>query len=95
VKFILGRPHGELEELITEQAGSQKRVTGIRTKDGVSHSAGLVIVACECICVLTLYNFKYLTHVTRRALDIICSSGSSPFRGSHDGNSDVCGHSKG
>ncbi|QKX63017.1 uncharacterized protein TRUGW13939_10185 [Talaromyces rugulosus] len=46
VKFVLGRPHGELEELITEQAGSQKRVTGIRTKDGLSHSAGLVVVAC-------------------------------------------------
>ncbi len=49
VKFVLGKPHGELEQLITEQSGSSKKVTGIRTRDGQSHSADLVVVACECL----------------------------------------------
>lgn len=47
VKFVLGTPHGELEQLITEQSGASKKVTGIRTRDGQSHSADLVVVACE------------------------------------------------
>lgn len=46
VKFILGRPQGELQELITENQGSGKRVTGIKTCDGLSHLADLVVVAC-------------------------------------------------
>ncbi|OGE50367.1 hypothetical protein PENARI_c017G11325 [Penicillium arizonense] len=46
VKFILGRPQGELQELITENQDSGKRVTGIKTRDGLSHSADLVVVAC-------------------------------------------------
>lgn len=46
VKFVLGRPHGELENLIIEGSGSSKRATGIKTRDGQSHSADLVVVAC-------------------------------------------------
>ncbi|KAL3476717.1 FAD dependent oxidoreductase [Aspergillus californicus] len=46
VKFVLGRPQGELEQLITVQSGSSKKVTGIRTRDGKSHFADLVVVAC-------------------------------------------------
>lgn len=48
MKFVLGKPHGELEQLITEQSGASKKVTGIRTLDGQSHSADLVVVACGC-----------------------------------------------
>lgn len=47
VRFVLGKPHGELKQLITEQSGASKKVTGIRTRDGQSHSADLVVVACE------------------------------------------------
>ena len=47
MKFILGQPQGELENLIVEESGN-KRVTGIRTRDGLSHLADLVVVACEC-----------------------------------------------
>ncbi|OJJ31433.1 hypothetical protein ASPWEDRAFT_141671 [Aspergillus wentii DTO 134E9] len=46
VKFILGRPHGELDQLIINKSGSSKRVSGIKTRDGQSHFADLVIVAC-------------------------------------------------
>ncbi|OJJ07021.1 hypothetical protein ASPVEDRAFT_154944 [Aspergillus versicolor CBS 583.65] len=46
VKFVLGKPHGELKQLITEQSGASKKVTGILTLDGRSHSADLVVVAC-------------------------------------------------
>ncbi|KAJ5178948.1 hypothetical protein N7492_002158 [Penicillium capsulatum] len=46
VKFILGRPHGELENLIIDKSGAEKRVTGIQTRDGRRHSADLVVVAC-------------------------------------------------
>ncbi|KAJ5569878.1 uncharacterized protein N7459_009308 [Penicillium hispanicum] len=46
VKFVLGRPQGELDNLIVDQSGSSKRITGIKTRDGLSHSADLVIVAC-------------------------------------------------
>lgn len=47
VKFVLGRPHGELDHLITEGNGSDKRIKGIRTCDGLAHAADLVVVACE------------------------------------------------
>lgn len=46
VKFILGWPHGELEKLIVSESSSTKRVTGIQTRDGLSHFADLVVVAC-------------------------------------------------
>ncbi|CAG8899629.1 unnamed protein product [Penicillium egyptiacum] len=46
VKFVLGRPRGELEHLITEQDGSDRSVKGIKTRDGLTHPADLVIVAC-------------------------------------------------
>ncbi|KAF3027388.1 hypothetical protein E8E15_008192 [Penicillium rubens] len=46
VKFVLGRPHGELDHLITEGNGSDKRIKGIRTCDGLAHAADLVVVAC-------------------------------------------------
>lgn len=47
VKFILGRPRGELENLIIEKSDQNKRVKGIKTRDGQSHLADLVVVACE------------------------------------------------
>ena len=47
VQFVLGRPQGDLEHLIIEGSGSSKRATGIKTRDGKSHSADLVIVACK------------------------------------------------
>ncbi|OQD74928.1 hypothetical protein PENDEC_c009G00674 [Penicillium decumbens] len=46
VKFVLGRPQGELQDLIVDKSGSSKRVTGIKTCDGLTHSADLVVVAC-------------------------------------------------
>ncbi|KAL4916508.1 FAD dependent oxidoreductase [Aspergillus aurantiobrunneus] len=46
VTFVLGKPHGELDALITDKSGPSKKVTGIRTRDGRTHSADLVIVAC-------------------------------------------------
>lgn len=47
VKFILGRPQGQLESLVVEGSGSSKKVTGIKTCDGLTHDADLVVVACE------------------------------------------------
>lgn len=47
MKFALGRPQGELQDLIVDKSGSSKRVTGILTRDGLAHSADLVIVACK------------------------------------------------
>ncbi|KAJ5111990.1 hypothetical protein N7532_000035 [Penicillium argentinense] len=46
VKFILGRPQGELDQLIVERSQSSKRVTGIKTRDGRAHNADFVVVAC-------------------------------------------------
>ncbi|KAJ5095638.1 hypothetical protein NUU61_004994 [Penicillium alfredii] len=46
VKFVLGQPQGELDQLIVSKSGSSKRVAGIRTRDGLSHLADLVVVAC-------------------------------------------------
>ncbi|KAJ5369570.1 hypothetical protein N7509_014182 [Penicillium cosmopolitanum] len=46
VKFILGRPQGEIKSLIVDESGSSKRVTGIQTEGGLRHNADLVIVAC-------------------------------------------------
>ncbi|OQE75587.1 hypothetical protein PENNAL_c0073G09655 [Penicillium nalgiovense] len=46
VKFVLGHPQGELDHLITKQNGSDKRVKGIKTCDGSTHAADLVVVAC-------------------------------------------------
>lgn len=46
MKFILGQPQGELEHLVVDESASSKRVTGIRTRDGQSHSADLVVAAC-------------------------------------------------
>ena len=47
VKFVLGEPQGKLERLIVEEHDLKKTVTGIKTCDGQSHSADLVIVACR------------------------------------------------
>ena len=47
VKFVLGEPEGKIETLICEQQGSKRKVTGIKTCDGQSHSADLVVVACK------------------------------------------------
>ncbi|KAL0943099.1 sarcosine oxidase [Colletotrichum truncatum] len=46
VKFVLGAPQGYLETLVIEQSSSQKRVKGIKTRDGLTHCADVVIVAC-------------------------------------------------
>lgn len=46
MNFVLGDPKGRLEELIVEDKGSNKSVIGIKTSDGSSHFADLVIVAC-------------------------------------------------
>ncbi|KAH7379943.1 FAD dependent oxidoreductase [Cadophora sp. MPI-SDFR-AT-0126] len=45
VKFVLGEPHGKLDHLVAEKHCAEKRVTGIKTCDGKTHTAGLVIVA--------------------------------------------------
>ncbi|KAF2167794.1 hypothetical protein M409DRAFT_65895 [Zasmidium cellare ATCC 36951] len=46
VKFVLGEPQGYLESLIIETLDKQKRVAGIRTRDGSCHLADVVVVAC-------------------------------------------------
>ncbi|KAJ6171845.1 hypothetical protein N7470_000912 [Penicillium chermesinum] len=46
VKFVLGRPKGELERLLIDQSSQGKRVQGIQTRDGQSHFADIIIVAC-------------------------------------------------
>lgn len=47
VKFILGQPQGELKHLIVSETTTSKRVTGIKTHDGLRHYADLVVVACK------------------------------------------------
>lgn len=47
MKFVLGERQGKIERFITEQNGSDKKVKGIRTADGLSHFGDLVIVAGE------------------------------------------------
>ncbi|KAJ5758224.1 uncharacterized protein N7511_006918 [Penicillium nucicola] len=46
VKFVLGRPQGELDHLIVRQNGPDKQVKGIQTRDGLTHAADLVVIAC-------------------------------------------------
>lgn len=46
VKFVLGESEGYLESLIIERSGQQNRVTGIKTRDSLTHPADLVVVAC-------------------------------------------------
>ncbi|KAI1619319.1 FAD dependent oxidoreductase [Exophiala viscosa] len=46
VKFVLDSPQGKLRELLVEENGSQRKVTGIKTCDGLDHLADRVIVAC-------------------------------------------------
>ncbi|EOO03944.1 putative sarcosine oxidase protein [Phaeoacremonium minimum UCRPA7] len=46
VKFVLGEPRGKLQDLIRIENGTNKKVTGIKTCDGLVHQADLVIVAC-------------------------------------------------
>ncbi|KAJ5102233.1 hypothetical protein NUU61_004455 [Penicillium alfredii] len=45
VKFVLGEPQGKLDHLIMEKNGLEKKAKGIKTADGLSHFADLVIVA--------------------------------------------------
>ncbi|KAJ5157919.1 uncharacterized protein N7482_009019 [Penicillium canariense] len=45
VKFVLGDPQGKLQTLIVEKNDQEKKVTGIKTCDGLSHFGDLVIVA--------------------------------------------------
>lgn len=45
VKFVLGSRQGKLKTILKTTAGPEKRVTGIETCDGKTHSADLVIVA--------------------------------------------------
>ncbi|KIW17035.1 hypothetical protein PV08_04226 [Exophiala spinifera] len=46
VRFVLGHPQGQLQELIVANEGSGNKVTGIQTCDGKSHHGDIVIVAC-------------------------------------------------
>ncbi|KAL2114195.1 hypothetical protein VUR80DRAFT_122 [Thermomyces stellatus] len=46
VKFVFGDKKGRLQDLIRTKNGSEKKVTGIKTCDGLTHSADVVIVAC-------------------------------------------------
>lgn len=78
VKFVLGQPQGELEHLIVNGSGASKKVTGIKTCDGRSHSADLVVVACE-YCTASRV-CMVLISVPRRSLVINCSSGSASLR---------------
>ncbi|KAJ5214943.1 hypothetical protein N7468_010622 [Penicillium chermesinum] len=45
VKFVLGDPAGKIDRLMVEDTGSSKRVKGIKTVDGLTHTGDLVIVA--------------------------------------------------
>jgi len=55
VRFVLGHPQGQLQELIVANEGSGKKVTGIQTCDGKSHHGDIVIVACRSISILGLF----------------------------------------
>ncbi|CAG8207395.1 unnamed protein product [Penicillium salamii] len=46
VKFVLGRPNGELDHLLVEGSGAKKQVKGIKTRDGLTHLSDLVVLAC-------------------------------------------------
>ncbi|CAG8021745.1 unnamed protein product [Penicillium salamii] len=46
VKFVLGCPNGELEQLVVERSGNKKQVKGIKTRDGLTHFSDLVVLAC-------------------------------------------------
>ena len=88
MKFILGRPQGQLESLVVEGLGSSKRVTGIKTCDGLTHYADLVVVACEYI------DFHEdsdhgLIPFSRWPLVFNCHSRSASFSRGHNGNSHV------
>lgn len=91
VKFILGRPQGELEKLIIDKSSASKRVTGIKTRDGRTHSADLVVVACECE-LLGIEVEDMLSFASRRSLDFIRGSRSPSLRRSHNGHCDVYRH---
>ncbi|KAK0206981.1 FAD dependent oxidoreductase [Desarmillaria ectypa] len=45
VKFILGPEKGKVVKIVTENRDGQKKVTGVRTKDGIVHTGDLIIVA--------------------------------------------------
>lgn len=47
VDFVLGEPQGKVESLVIERSGLSKKVTAIKTCDGLSHSGDIVIVAGE------------------------------------------------
>lgn len=47
VKFFLGPEKGKLDDVIVEEVGGEKKVTGLKTVDGVEHKADVVVVACE------------------------------------------------
>lgn len=46
VKFFLGPEKGKLDDVIVEEVGGEKKVTGLKTVDGVKHKADVVVVAC-------------------------------------------------
>ena len=47
LKFVLGSICGKLDDLLVESTDQGRRVTGLRTADGVEHMADVLIVACE------------------------------------------------
>jgi sarcosine oxidase/L-pipecolate oxidase len=49
VKFVLGPEVGKFADLLVDDTGEQRKVTGLRTADGKEHLADVVVVACECL----------------------------------------------
>ncbi|KIY47042.1 FAD dependent oxidoreductase [Fistulina hepatica ATCC 64428] len=46
VKFVFGGNEGRVVKLVVEGEGGSRKVIGVETKDGKTHSGGMVIVAC-------------------------------------------------
>ncbi|RSH95300.1 hypothetical protein EHS25_000387 [Saitozyma podzolica] len=46
VKFVLGPEVGKFADLLVDDTGEQRKVTGLRTADGKEHLADVVVVAC-------------------------------------------------
>lgn len=71
VKFVLGEPHGKLQDLIRTGNGAEKKVTGIKTCDGLTHNADLVIVACMLMISPGRRTYAH-TQLIRRSVDCGC-----------------------
>ena len=73
VKFVLGDPQGKLDNLVRTGYGTQKKVVGIKTCDGLIHRADVVVVACESQVQLPEYHSLLMSPI-RWSLDCCCYS---------------------